>query len=164
VKKVYKALIDFIEVHLSVIFFLLLFLSMIGQVFMRYVLNNPSPALYEISSYSFVWVTLLSAAYAKKLNKHIRFNIVIEKFSRKMQIIIEMIFDFIIIFTFVISLYPVISQAFWYKIIKSQVLQIPWTYLIICLPLFMILIIIHSIEGIIKNINELKKLKNLEEK
>ncbi|SHH54648.1 TRAP transporter small permease [Thermosipho atlanticus] len=157
-KKFYKMIIDVIEVHFSVIFFLLLFVSMIGQVVMRYILNNPSPALYEISSYSFVWVTLLSAAYAKRLNKHIRFNILVEKFSRKKQIVIEIIFDIIVIFTFSISLYPVISQSIWYKIIKSQVLRIPWTYLIICLPLFMILLIIHNIESIIEKIKEFKQL------
>ncbi|MBO8161458.1 MAG: TRAP transporter small permease [Thermosipho sp. (in: Bacteria)] len=156
-RRVYRILIDFIEVHLSVIFFVILFASMIGQVFMRYVLNNPSPELYEIMSYSFVWVTLLSAAYAKRLNKHIRFNIVLEKLPLKAQLIIEIIFDALVIFTFAISLYPVISQAFWYKIIKSQVLQIPWTYLIICLPMFMILIILHNIESIVKNINRLKQ-------
>ncbi|MDI6862046.1 MAG: hypothetical protein QMC97_01535, partial [Pseudothermotoga sp.] len=55
----------------------------------------------------------------------------------------------------IISLKPVVSQALWYKIIRSEVLGIPWTYLALCLPIAMVLMIIDNVRFIFLNLREL---------
>lgn len=53
-----------------------------------------------------------------------------------------------------ISLKPIVSQALWYRIIRSEVLGIPWTYLTLCLPMAMVLMIIDNSIFIFLNLRE----------
>jgi len=161
-RKFLKVLVDVFEKHLSSIMLFILFASMFIQVILRYFFNMPSPELFEISTYSFVWTVLLGAAFASRYRDHIRFNIIYEKFPRKVQLIVDIFFDTFFNLLLLISLYPVLRQSFWYKIIRSEVLNIPWTYLVICLPIAMVLIIVHNSIFIYKAIIELIKRKHVD--
>ena len=57
---------DIFEVYLAVIIFSALIMSIFLEVFFRYVLNNPSPELFELSIYCFVWVIYLGGALATR--------------------------------------------------------------------------------------------------
>lgn len=150
-KRTLKIISDVIQVHIPAISILILFLSMFLQVILRYGFKHPSPELFEISSYTFVWTVLLGAALANRSKNHIRFDIVYSKLPKKIQLFTDIVFDGLFSFLLLISLSPIIRQALWYRIIKSEVLGIPWTFLVICLPLMMILIIIQNIISIYKN-------------
>ncbi len=156
-KRALKIISDVIQVHVPAISILILFLSMFLQVILRYGFKHPSPELFEISSYTFVWTVLLGAALANRFRNHIRFDVIYSKLSKKIQLLTDIVFDGLFSFLLLISLSPVIRQALWYRIIKSEVLGIPWTFLVICLPLMMVLIIIQNIVSIYKNISVLLK-------
>lgn len=128
---------------------------MFMQVLLRYVFRHPSPEAFEISSYSFVWSVLLGAALANRYKNHIRFDILYNKLPRKVQIVIDIFFDTFFSLLLIISLRPIVSQALWYRIIKSEVLGIPWTYLTLCLPIAMLLMIADNFRFIILNLREL---------
>lgn len=128
---------------------------MFMQVLLRYVFRHPSPEAFEISSYSFVWSVLLGAALANRYKNHIRFDILYNKLPRKVQIVIDIFFDAFFSLLLIISLRPIVSQALWYRIIKSEVLGIPWTYLTLCLPIAMLLMIADNFRFIILNLREL---------
>ncbi len=155
VKKVFKIFLDVVEMHFAAILLFLLFLSMVIQVVMRYVFDYPSPALYEIMTWSFVWTVWISAALAWRYNDHIKFNIIYEKLPRKVQLIIDISFNAIFSFTLGISFFPVLNQVIWYKIIRSQVLGIPWDYLLMVLPISMALILFHNALWIYYEFDEL---------
>ncbi|GAB4318746.1 TRAP transporter small permease [Pseudothermotoga lettingae] len=154
-KKVLKIISNVLEVHVPAISIFVLFLSMFLQVILRYGFKHPSPELFEISSYTFVWTVLLGAALANRYRNHIKFDIIYNKLPQKARIVIDILFDSFFSVLLIISLFPVIKQSIWYRIIKSEVLGIPWTYLIICLPLMMILITIQNGLSIYKNILEI---------
>ncbi len=159
-KKLYRVvvyIVDLIEVHINAIIFITLFLSMLSQIFMRYVLNKPSPLLHEVTMYTFVWTVYLSAALAHRYDSHIKFNILYDKFPRKVQLIIDLIFDIFVSILFVIALPPVINQLKMYSFIKSQITEIPWTYLFMVFPIFMILVLIHNARRIYLEFLELFK-------
>ncbi|MCD6450136.1 MAG: TRAP transporter small permease [Thermotogaceae bacterium] len=159
-KKFYKAIvyaIDLVEIHINAIIFITLFLSMLIQIFMRYVLNKPSPLLHEITMYTFVWTVYLSAALAHRYNSHIRFNILYDKFPRKIQLVIDVVFDIFVSALLAMALPPVISQLKMYSFIKSQITEIPWTYLFMVLPIFMVLVLIHNARRIYSKFFELFK-------
>lgn len=150
-KSIFKIISNILQIHVPAISIFILFLSMFLQVILRYGFKHPSPELFEISSYTFVWTVLLGAALANRFRNHIKFDIIYNKFPKKIQLLIDIVFDSLFCFLLLISLSPVIKQAIWYRIIKSEVLGIPWTYLVICLPLMMILIVIQNIISIYKN-------------
>ena len=55
---------------------------------------------------------------------------------------------------YLIALIPVINYTIWCYRIKASALRIPWTYLLVCFPLFMILILIHNFWDIYLNVRE----------
>ncbi len=154
-KKFFKTLLDLIEVHINAVIFLTMFLSMLGEVFMRYVLNRPSPVLHEITMYSFVWTVYLSASLAHRFDRHIRFNIIYDMFPRKVKVAIDMSFNIFMSVLFSISFYPVVRELINYNFIKSTVLGISWTYLYMVFPIFIVLVLIHNAVAIYREIREL---------
>lgn len=154
-----KKIKNLVQIHLPAVCVLILFSSMFMQVLLRYVFRHPSPEAFEISSYSFVWSVLLGAALANRYKNHIRFDILYNKLPRKIQIVIDIFFDAFFSLLLIISLEPILSQALWYRIIRSEVLGIPWTYLTLCLPMAMVLMIIDNSIFIFLNLRELLRGK-----
>lgn len=155
IKGISKKVFDLFEVHLAAIIFLILFLCIVIQVFSRYVLNRPLPPLFELSIYSFVWVIYLGAPLAKRYRKHIRFNILYRKFPRRLQLISEIAFDILTNVVLIIISVPVIKYTFCMYNIKASITRIPWTYLLICFPIFIMLLFIHNSVWIYYHIREL---------
>jgi TRAP-type C4-dicarboxylate transport system permease small subunit len=153
--RIIRGLMDALEVHGSTLFLFTIFITMFLQVVLRYLFNKPSPALFEVTQYAFPWGTLLGAACAQRYRDHIRFNILYDKFPKRVRLVIDVIFDFAIVGLFALSMPEVFHQTFWYYMLRSEVLDIPWTYLVFCLPLFLILVIIHNLVHIYHAIREI---------
>ena len=151
-KGIGKKILDVIEIHLAAGIFILLLVSISIEVFSRYVLNEPTPKFFEISIYTFIWTIYLGAALAKRYNQHIRFDILYRKFSPKGQLLIDIVFDSLTTVVMLILLVPSINYTLWSYRIKSSTLRVPWTYLLVCFPLFVILILIHNFKDIYTNI------------
>jgi len=152
VKRVYNRIFDFFEIHLPVFVLLLLVATVTVQVFSRYVLDRPLPKFFELSIYSFVWSIYLGAALAKRYDKHIRFDILYKKFSKNTRVVIDVFFDILTSVVFLFVLYPSIKYSIMNYSIKASSLRVPWTYLLVCFPLFTLLILIHNIQAVIRNI------------
>ena len=151
-KRIGTKILDFIEIHLATWIFILLLISISIEVFSRYVLNKPSPRFFEISIYSFIWTIYLGAPLAKRYNQHIRFDIIYSKLPPKGRLLVDIIFDSLISIVFLILLVPCVNYTLWNYRIKSSVLRVPWTYLLMCFPIFVILILIHNFRDIYTNI------------
>jgi TRAP-type C4-dicarboxylate transport system permease small subunit len=150
-----RRLFDFLELHLPAVIFFVLIMSVAVEVFSRYVLNEPMPRLFELSIYSFVWTIYLGAALAKRFNQHIRFDILYRKFPQRIRLFVDIIFDTLTNVVLLFVLIPSIHYTVWSYKIKASALRIPWTYLLLCFPIFVCLILIHNTNGIVSNIQEL---------
>lgn len=144
IKDISKKVFDLFEVHLAAVIFVTLFFSIVIQIFSRYVLNRPLPALFELSIYSFVWTIFLGAPLAKRYKKHLRFDILYQKFPKRLQSITEIAFDTLTNVVLLIILVPIVKYTAWSYEIKASVLRIPWTYLLLCFPIFIVLLFIHN--------------------
>ncbi len=151
-KRISDRIFNVLEIHLPVFVLLLLIATVTVQVFSRYVLDHPLPKFFELSIYSFVWAIYLGATLAKRYDKHIRFDVLYKKFSKKTQLVIDIVFDIATSIVFIFVLYPSIKYSIMNYRIKASSLRIPWTYLLICFPLFTILILIHNVQAVIRNI------------
>lgn len=150
-----RKLFDFLELHLPALIFFVLIMSVAVEVFSRYVLNEPMPRLFELSIYSFVWTIYLGAALAKRFNQHIRFDILYRKFPQRIRLFLDIIFDTLTNVVLLFALIPSMQYTVWSYRIKASALRIPWTYLLLCFPIFVCLILIHNISSIVCNIQEL---------
>jgi TRAP-type C4-dicarboxylate transport system permease small subunit len=161
--KALQKVFNLFEVYLPALIFIQLIVTVAGQVFSRYVLNQPLPKFFELSLYSFVWIIYLGAPLAKRYRKHMRFDVLSSKLPKKVQLLIDIFFDLLVNVIFGLLLIPTIQYASWLYKIKTSTLRIPWTYLALCFPLFLILIMVHNCIWIYKNICELlgkEELKN----
>ena len=64
----------------------------------------------------------------------------------------DIVFDSLITIVFLILLVPCVKYTLWNYRIKSSVLRVPWTYLLMCFPIFVILILIHNFRDIYTNV------------
>jgi TRAP-type mannitol/chloroaromatic compound transport system permease small subunit len=62
-----------------------------GNAVMRYSLNISSNAWLEIQWYMFAAMFLLASAYTLKRNEHVRIDVIAGRFSRRTQVIIDII-------------------------------------------------------------------------
>jgi TRAP-type C4-dicarboxylate transport system permease small subunit len=154
--RVLKFFFDVFEVYLGVVIFSVLLMSTFIQVFMRFVLNMPSPELFEVSIYTFVWVIYLGGALATRYDQHMRFDLILRKMPKPAQLIVNTIFD---IFTNVVLLFllvPSIRYTLQVYPIKASALRIPWTYLLMVYPVFVVLVLMHNFIAIYFRIRELR--------
>lgn len=154
-RKLGKFVLDAVEIHGSALFLCTLCFTMFLQVVFRYLLKHPSPDLFEVTQYSFPWGVLLGAACAQRYRDHMRFNILYERFPNKLRLLLDVFFDLAMVGFFAYSLPPILRQTLWYHMLRSEVLGIPWTYLVFCLPIFMVLVILHNVVHVWRALQEI---------
>ena len=142
--KVFKKLFDLIEVHFLVMIFIVLFLSIMIQIFFRYVLNNPLSWPYELSVYSYAWITFIGSGLATRYGKHVRCDLLYGKLSRKTQLVVDISFDILTNVVLGIIFLPCLHYTIFVYKIRASALGIPWTYLLLCFLIGTGLIFIHN--------------------
>jgi TRAP-type C4-dicarboxylate transport system permease small subunit len=143
---------DLFEVYLAVVVFALLIVSISSEVFFRYVLNNPSPQLFELSIYTFVWVIYLGGALATRYNQHVRFDLIYRSLPLKAQRVLETAFDLLTNGVLLVLFYPAVRYTVQMYKIKASALRVPWTFLLLVFPIFIALVLIHNFTNIVKNV------------
>ena len=160
--KTVTKIINIIEIKIPVVILLILVGSIGVSVFFRYVLNNPIPELFEISTYSYVWLVYLGGALAVRYDQHIRFDILFSKFNPRIGLIVELVQDVITSLFMIVMFFPCLKYTFSLYMIKSSSLRIPWTFLLLCFPVFLLLCFYHLFRKIITSIRNLSEKKEVE--
>jgi TRAP-type transport system small permease protein len=151
-RKLANFIFNIFEVYLAVIIFSALIISIFLEVFFRYVLNNPSPQLFELSIYCFVWVIYLGGALATRYNQHVRFDLIYRSLPAKGQRILDIAFNLLTNGVLLVLLYPAIRYTIQVYPIKASALRVPWTFLLMVFPIFVTLVIIHNFTAIVKDV------------
>ena len=144
-------LFDIFEVYLAVIIFSALIVSIFSEVFFRFVLNNPSPQLFELSIYFFVWVIYLGGALATRYNQHMRFDLIYRILPARVRQVLETVFDLLTNGVLLVLFYPAVRYTIQMYKIKASALRVPWTFLLAVFPIFLALVLIHNFTNIVKN-------------
>jgi TRAP-type C4-dicarboxylate transport system permease small subunit len=163
-RKLVNFIFDIFEVYLAVVIFAALITSVFLEVFFRYVLDNPSPQLFELSIYCFVWVIYLGGALATRYNQHVRFDLIYRSLPQKAQRALEVFFDLLTNGVLLFLLFPAIRYTIQMYPIKASALRVPWTFLLVVFPVFVALVIIHNFTTIVKDILRLagREIKDAE--
>jgi TRAP-type transport system small permease protein len=163
-RRVVNFIFDIFEVYLAVVILAALILSVSLEVFFRYVLNNPSPQLFELSIYCFVWVIYLGGALATRYNQHVRFDLIYRSLPEKGRRILELIFTIVINAALLVLVVPSIRYTIQMYPIKASALRVPWTFLLLVFPIFLVLVLVHNFTDIVKNALRLagRQIKDVE--
>jgi TRAP-type C4-dicarboxylate transport system permease small subunit len=155
-KSIPRKIFDFFEVYLAAAIFAILIAAVFMGVIFRYVLDDPLAQLFEISIYSFIWVIYLGAALATRFNQHMRFDLIYRKFSWKGRHLIDIVFDTMLNVIILIVIFPTFQDVIKMYPLRTGTMNIPWTYLLVCFPIFLVLVFIHNAMAIFYKIRELR--------
>jgi TRAP-type C4-dicarboxylate transport system permease small subunit len=154
-KNIYRYFFIFFEEFLSSISLLICASAIIIQVFYRYFLNISLGWPFELSIYAYIWTLYLGAAWGVREEHHVKFNLIYDALSPKVQRFLNIIFDTITTIVFIIIFIPVWEYLLFNYRIKTVALKIPWTFVFGVFSIFLTLTIIHNIEHIIRDIKYL---------
>lgn len=154
-KKAYGVVVIFLEEYLSMMALIVCASAIVIQVFYRYVLNISLDWPFELSIHAYIWTLYLGAAWGVREGYHVRFNILYDKLPFKVQKMVNIIFNTTTTVVFILIFWPNWDYLLFNYRIKSVALKIPWTYVFMVFPIFLILTIIHNIKYIVDDIRSL---------
>ncbi len=133
--------------------FLLGFMTILTgyQVFMRYVVKNPSTMSEDMLSFSFVWVSLLGSALVFGQKDHMKLSLFSDKVKGKGQVALS-IFSELLIMIIVISVFLFGGKKFMEvgALQLSPTLNISMDWIYVILPISGILIVVYNVINIVQ--------------
>lgn len=154
INKTIDKIVDIVSIYL----FLMLFGTVLLQVFFRYILNTPLIWSEELSRYIFIWISFLGWVLATRNRTHIKVNIVLDSLPTKIKFITSIFIQFLIIIFSTSLIFLGFRMA---KIsINSPTITLFFTfaYIYAVVPISAALIIFYSIRELMENF---KKYKNI---
>ncbi len=143
-----KAKIDNILEKILVFIFSVMLISVVWQVFSRYILKSPSTITDEVSSFSLIWVGLLGAAYATGKQLHLAIDLIPEKVVARSRAFYDgFIYIAVFFFAFTVMIVGGIRLCWLTFQFKqtSAALEIPLGYIYLAVPISGVLICYYSI-------------------
>lgn len=145
--------IDTILERMVLTILIIMLLSVIWQVFSRYILQSPSTITDEISSFSLIWVGLLGAAYASGKHLHLAIDLIPERIVNNKQWLFDgIVYLSVTFFAFtvmVIGGLRLVQLSFQFEQ-TSATLQIPLGIIYIIVPLSGVLVCYYNIDTLLK--------------
>ncbi len=147
-----KNIFDKFEEYFPQLLFIFIFLLMVIQVFTRYIFNFTLPWNIELVRYTFVWLTFVGAAYVRKVDSHIKieilFNFVYRKMSLSQQKAIWL-FRELLTFLYLVALI-ILGYILAYKSRRfmSQAMQVSQFYLYISVTVGSLFFLVREIQDI----------------
>ena len=126
-KRIWKFVLDVVEVVLPVSVFAILFITFIVQIFCRYFLV-PLTWPLELTLLCFVWTALLGGLLAKRNDDHVVFSMVYDSVSDRAKLAMRLIGNSMLFAAFSIALYPSYDYVVFMGFKKSNVLRIPMDF------------------------------------
>jgi TRAP-type C4-dicarboxylate transport system permease small subunit len=147
-KKILRLVLDIVEIYLPMLTFVCLFVTFIVQIFFRYVLDDPLMWPEELESLAFIWTTLLSAGYIRRVHGHVAFTLVYERLPEAFRKLSRLCANFLVFLAFIIPLPSIFTYLKALHLEKSSVLRIPLSIGYGPVLVFFLLILGHTLHDI----------------
>lgn len=133
-----------LDIAIAAIALIILIVLTSSGVFMRYILGQPYTWLEEVQLFCMVWIVFAAGGAAFRTGNHVAIEMVVELFPKKIQKIIEIFVDIVILF--VIGYLFMQSIGFIKLFVASgrstSMIKIPYTLIYGIAPVSYILMII----------------------
>lgn len=130
------------------------------QIFTRFILNDPSQWTEELLRYALIWLTMLGVPYAYGKGQHISIGFITGTFTKKGtlkdQIFIEILVLFLSVFVMIAGGIMVSMNAAGQV---SPAMQIPMQFYYIGVPICGVLMVVYSIERLLRFVKEYSEMK-----
>lgn len=135
----------------------IMLISVIWQVFSRYILKSPSTLTDEISSFSLIWFGLLGAAYASGKQLHLAIDLLPEKLVKRKGYFFNSVVNLsVICFAFLVMVVGgirLVQLSFQFEQ-TSATLEIPLGFIYMVVPLSGFIICYYNIDTLISSLKD----------
>lgn len=145
----------FVAVLLSTLMGVML-LSVLWQVFTRYIIGEASTITEEISRFGLIWIGLLGAAYVSGENAHMAIDLLPSRLNHKNKNKLQILINTIIILFALIALVIGGGRLVYISFLLGQTsasLQVPLGYVYLVIPLSGMLIMYYKCMDILRSFN-----------
>lgn len=145
--------LDYILSRLSIAIMSMLVLTVLLQVFMRYIVGSPVTFTEELSRFLLIWLGLLAASYAYRQRMHLALDLLILKLEgRRRNILNIIIHSLIALFSAVVLVYGGVQLVVltWVLNQFSPALGVSMSYVYLVLPISGSAIIIYALDFILQ--------------
>ena len=155
----YPRFLKNLDLHFTALLVSALVLLTIIGILVRYFFNKPFPWLEEITSLCFLWSILIGAAAAFRMKSHVAIEIVVERFSKKNQRVIEAV---ITIITALLLIYLTIQAVIYLGTVtganrRTGLLRLPYGIIYGMLPVSTVLMLANLLYAFFKDFRAWKK-------
>lgn len=134
---------------IGVALFAVMFMSFLYQVFMRYVMNQPSSISEEVSLMAFIWGLFWSCAFVIKDREHVAFDIVYARLGPQARRVCAMVAALAVGALFVAAV-PATYEYLATLRQRSPVLGWPFKFIFSCFLLFLCVIAVRAALQLVK--------------
>ncbi|PID57179.1 hypothetical protein CSB45_08090 [candidate division KSB3 bacterium] len=129
----------------AVVLFIVVFVTVLLQIFSRYVLNNPLIWTEELCRYTFIWIAMLGWVMGTRQNSHLGVNVVLHALPQRVHILAQLFIKFLtLVFMVVLGYYGAVIAG---KTMGKQTYTLFFTYGLVyaIVPVTAILIGLYTI-------------------
>jgi len=142
---------------ITILLSIVMFITVVLGVFYRYVLRAPLFWSSELSTYLFMWSTMLGAYYACVENSHVRMSYLVEKLGTKARGVVSIIENILVLLFVLVLVKSGTEQAILNIDILTPSLRISLFFPYLCIPVASTLIGLETMKNIIKEIKIITK-------
>lgn len=141
-----------------IIVFVMLLIT--AEIILRVTMNKSIQFVMQFSGYSLFVITMLGAAWVLREKSHISVTFLVERFSRRLRIILSIILKTLGLFTCVFLIYVtgsyIIKEVWSTRMLTDYPIQFPLAYLMIIMPAGWLFL---AVEFLIQLGSEIKSIK-----
>jgi len=135
--------------RIATVLFSVIFITMLLQIFFRYMLDSPLVWTEELCRYLFIWTCFLGWTIALRRKSHIRISYFIELLPYSLGKMVTFVFQ-LLIFVFLIQLlrYGIAMTARSFSV-PTITLFFSWAYVYLAVPLSAAIMLLYSVVDVI---------------
>ncbi|MEX0684944.1 MAG: TRAP transporter small permease [Balneolales bacterium] len=133
----------------------LLVITVLLQVFMRYVVNSPVTFTEELSRFLLIWLGLIAASYAYRQRMHLALDLLVVKLKGRKRMTLNIIIHSLIgIFSLTVLIYGGLHLVYLTYILEqfSAALGLSMAIVYLAIPISGIAILIYAIDFILQEL------------
>ena len=151
-KKILLIARDVFELYIPVVFFFIMFLTILLQVFFRYVVRYPLTWSMEVTVIGFVWTVIFGTCYTMRRRAHIKFTLFYDRLKPRPAAVFRLLGNLIIVVTFLSLVYASLRYSFFVSFQKTPVFRISFTVIFLPFVYFLCSIAGYTITEIIEDV------------
>ena len=147
--------LDYLLSRISILLMSVLVLSVLLQVFMRYIIGSPVTFTEELSRFLLIWLGLLTASYAYRQRLHLALDLLVHKLQGRRKVVLNIIIHSLIgLFSLAVLVVGGMQLVYLTFILDqySSALGVSMAVVYLVLPISGITITIYAVDFILQEL------------